>query len=71
MKVYTHDQVNKVVLKWFKKLKSENVPDVDQRKGIIFCLRIDLRNFPSIRWMVGQIKEKVGFNFFISESFTI
>ena len=45
---------------------------VGQRKAIIFCQRTDLQKFSSIRWLVGQMEEKVGFNFFfISDFFTI
>ena len=44
---------------------------VDQRKGIIFCERTDLQKFSSIRWLVGQMEEKVGFNFFLFQTFLL
>ena len=42
VKLDTYHQVNKTVLKWFKRLPK----------------------FSSIRWLVGQMEKKVGFNFF-------
>ena len=44
---------------------------VDQRKGIIFCERTDLQKFSSIRWLVGQMEEKVEFNFFLFQTFLL
>ena len=49
VKLDTYHQVNKTVLKWFKRLRSEN---------------FELPKFSSIRWLVGQMEKKVGFNFF-------
>ena len=63
LKIDTYDQVNKAVRKWFKRLGSENVPVND--------VLIKEKALEGIRWLVGQMEEKVGFNFFISDSFTI
>ena len=49
VKLDTYDQVNKAVLKWLKRLRSEN---------------FELPKFSSIRWLVGQMDKKVEFNFF-------
>ena len=44
---------------------------VGQRKAIIFCQRNDLQKFSSIRGLVGQMEEKVGFNFFLFQTFLL
>ena len=67
VKVDTYDQVNKAVLKWFKRLRSENVPVngvLIKEKALYSAKKIDLRQFSSIRWLVDQMEEKVGVNFF-------
>ena len=67
VKVDTYDQVNKAVLKWFKRLRSENVPVngvLIKEKALYSAKKIDLQQFSSIRWLVDQMEEKVGVNFF-------
>ena len=67
VKVDTYDQVNKAVLKWFKRLRSENVPVngvLIKEKALYSAKKIDLRQFSSIRWLVDQMEEKVRVNFF-------
>ena len=41
-----------------------------QRKGIVFCQRIELGKCLSVRWLVGQIEEKGSLVFFISDYIT-
>ena len=71
MKVDTYDQVNKVVLKQFKRRKYSCQWCVDQRKGIIFSQRIDLQKFPASDGWLDKWKKRLGLIFFISNLFTI
>ena len=67
LKVDTYDQVNKAVLKWFTRLRSKNVPVpgvLIKQKALYFAKELN-----SIRWLVRQFKEKVGFDIFFSEAF--
>ena len=63
MKVDTYDQVNKVVLKQFKRRKYSCQWCVDQRKGIIFSQRIDLQKFPASDGWLDKWKKRLGLIF--------
>ena len=48
VKVNTYDQVNKAVLKWFKRLRSENVPFngmLIKEKTLYFAKQLTFKNF--------------------------
>ena len=72
VKVDTYGQVNKAALKWFKRLRSENVSVngfLIKEKALYFAQELTFKNFQaSDRWLVGLMEEKVGFNLFLFQT---
>ena len=74
VKVDTYDQVNKAVLKWFKRLRSENVPvnsALIHAKALYFAKELAFETFPASDDWLDKQKKRLGLFFFISDSFTI
>ena len=73
VKVDTYDQVNKAVLKWFKRLRSENVSVkvLIKEKALYFAKKLTFNNFRESDGWLDKWKKKLGLIFFISDSFTI
>ena len=72
VKTDTYDQVNKAVLKWFKRLRSENVPV----NGVLIkekalAEELTFENFQASDRRLNKWKRKLGLTFFISDSFAI
>ena len=72
VKTDTYDQVNKAVLKWLKRLRSENVPV----NGVLIkekalAEELTFENFQASDRRLNKWKRKLGLTFFISDSFAI
>ena len=73
-KVNTHDQVNKAMLKWFKRLRSENVPVngvLIKEKALYLVKELIIENFQASDGSLEKCKKRLGLIFLISDSFTI
>ena len=73
-KVDTHDQVNKAMLKWFKRLRSENVPVngvLIKEKALYLVKELTIENFQVSDGLLEKCKKRLGLIFLISDSFTI
>ena len=74
MKVDTYNQVNKAVLKWFKRLRPENVPAngvLIKEKALYFAKELNFENFQTSDEWLDKWKKRFGLIFFISDSVTI
>ena len=66
VKVDTYDQVNKAVLKWFKKLRSENVPVngvLIQEKVLYFAKELTYENFQALDGWLDKRNKQLGLIF--------
>ena len=74
VKVDTCDQVNKAVLKWFKRLRPKNFPAnglLIKEKALYIAKELTSNNFQASDGWLDKWKKKLGLIFFISDSFTI
>ena len=74
MKVDTYDQVNKAGLKWFTRLRSENVPVngvLLEEKALYFAKELTFENFKASDGWLDKWKKRLGLIFVIADSLTI
>ena len=74
VKVDTYDQVNKAGLKWFTRLRSENVPVngvLLEEKALYFAKELTFENFKASDGWLDKWKKRLGLIFVIADSLTI
>ena len=68
VKVDTYDQVNKAVLKWFKRIRSGNVPVngvLIKEKALYFAKELIFENFQASDGCLDKWNKRLGLIFFI------
>ena len=74
MKVDINNQVNRAVLKWFKRLRPENVLAngvLTKEKALYYAKELNFENFQASDEWLDKWKKRFGLIFFISDSVTI
>ena len=72
LKVYTYDQVNKAVLKWFTRLRSENVPFsgvLIKEKALYFAKELNFEKFQASDGWLDKWKKRLVFIFYFQSIF--
>ena len=71
VKVDTYDKVNKAGPKWFKRLRSENVPVngvLIKEKTLYFAKELTFKNFQASDGWLDKWKKKLGLLFFLFQT---
>ena len=72
VKVDTYDQVSKAVLKWFKRLRSENLPVngvLIKEKALYFAKELTFENLRASNGWLDKWKKRLGLIFFYFKLF--